>query len=175
MSDEIFLALGCGKRNYGDKWTHIDGGDYEHLDSSDIRNLPYEDETVDVIYASHVFEYFDRAEAVEVLKEWYDVLKPGGKIYLSVPDFDAMAKLYVNDKIPLHKLLGPLYGKMTMGKDTIYHKTVYDYLSLWELMGFIGFKSLDLYDSDDVIHGVDDHSRAEINEELISLSMVGTK
>ena len=43
---------------------HIDGGDYPHLDSNDIINLPYENNSVDLIYASHVIEYFDREEVI---------------------------------------------------------------------------------------------------------------
>lgn len=178
MSDEIFLALGCGWRNYGEKWVHIDGGDYEHLDSKNITNLPYEDETVDIIYASHVLEYFDREEAIEVLKEWHSVLKPGGKIILSVPDYRKMAELYLHDDIPLHRFLGPLYGKMPMGKETIYHKTIYDYSSLGELLRVIGFKNLGLWDADGLkMFGddYDDHSKAKVHEKSISLNMVASK
>ena len=52
------INLGCGWRNFGKDWIHIDGGDYPHLDSKDIFNLPYEDNSIDLIYASHVIEYF---------------------------------------------------------------------------------------------------------------------
>lgn len=175
MSDEILLALGCGWRNYGNKWAHIDGGDYDHLDSKDIVDLPYEDETVDLIYASHVLEYFDREGAIEVLKEWYSVLKPGGKIYLSVPDFSVMARMYECEEIPLHRFIGPLYGKMQMGKETIYHKMVYDYSSLGELLRFTGFNKLDLYNPEDLVEDADDHSKAKMHGELISLNMVASK
>ena len=71
----IKLHLGCGWRNFGDDWVHIDGGDYEHLQYDDITKLPYEDESVDLIYASHVLEYFDREEVVDILSEWTRVLK----------------------------------------------------------------------------------------------------
>ena len=71
------LHLGCGWRNFGDEWVHIDGGDYDHLDHHDITKLPYEDESVDLIYASHVLEYFDREEVVSILQEWTRVLKGG--------------------------------------------------------------------------------------------------
>ena len=60
----IKINLGCGWRNFGDDWYHIDGGDYKHLDSHDIFNIPFENNTVDVIYASHVIEYFDIATTV---------------------------------------------------------------------------------------------------------------
>ena len=88
------INLGCGKRNFGKDWIHIDGGDYEHLHSKDIRKLPLEDGVADLIYASHVIEYFDREEIVPILKEWHRVLKPDGILRLAVPDFAVMAKLY---------------------------------------------------------------------------------
>ena len=28
--------LGCGWRNFGKDWIHVDGGDYDHLDDNDI-------------------------------------------------------------------------------------------------------------------------------------------
>ena len=64
----IKINMGCGWRNFGKDWDHIDGGDYSHLDSKDIFNLPYEDNSVDLIYASHVIEYFNREEVKDVLK-----------------------------------------------------------------------------------------------------------
>ena len=87
------LHLGCGWRNFGSDWIHIDGGKYEHLDYNDITDLPFANGTVDLIYASHVLEYFDRTEVLKVLTEWHCVLKPGGILRLGVPDFEAMAKL----------------------------------------------------------------------------------
>ena len=84
---EIKLHLGCGWRNFGTDWIHIDGGDYDHLDYSDILHLPFSDNTVDVIYASHVLEYFDREESTFLLKEWCRVLKPKGIFKGSSPRF----------------------------------------------------------------------------------------
>jgi len=42
----IKINMGCGWRDFGKDWIHIDGGDYSHLDSKDIFNLPYEDNSV---------------------------------------------------------------------------------------------------------------------------------
>ena len=65
------INMGCGWRNFGPEWIHIDGGDYDHLDYSSLTNLnQFKDNTVDLIYASHVIEYFDRQEVEELLKEW---------------------------------------------------------------------------------------------------------
>ena len=120
------LHLGCGKRNFGTDWVHIDGGDFPHLQSNDITNLPFDDESVDLIYASHVIEYFNRNEIISLLKEWRRVLKNNGVLRLAVPDFNSMVNLYLNG-YPIETFLGPLYGKMDMSDTTIYHKTTYDY------------------------------------------------
>jgi predicted SAM-dependent methyltransferase len=176
------LNLGCGWRNFGPDWIHIDGGDYPHLNSKDIVNLPYEDNSVDLIYASHVLEYFNRDEAYELLTKWYNKLKPGGIIRLAVPDFEAMTKLYVENGLSLSSFLGPLYGKMPMGDQIIYHKTVYDYLSLEKLLSDIKFTSVKRYDWTTTEHAqFDDHSQAYIphmdkeNGVLISLNIEAIK
>lgn len=183
----IKLHLGCGWRNFGDDWVHIDGGNYDHLDHPDITKLPYKDESVDLIYASHVLEYFDRDEAFTVLTEWMRALKPGGILRIAVPDFEAMALLYVMrrnlvSKISLNKILGPLYGKMPMGNQTIYHKTTYDFEDLATLLHDVGIDQVSTYDWRDTDHAhFDDHSQAYIphmdKEEgtLISLNVEGVK
>jgi len=59
------INMGCGWRNFGSDWIHIDGGDYEHLDHNSITDLPYEENSIDLIYSSHVLEYFDQEEVKE--------------------------------------------------------------------------------------------------------------
>ena len=50
--------------------------------------------TFEAIYASHVLEHFDyKNELRKALAEWNRVLAPRGKIYVSVPDLDALAGL----------------------------------------------------------------------------------
>ena len=131
---QIKLNIGCGKKNFGEDWIHIDGSDYPHIQYKNIFKLEFENSTVDLIYLSHVFEYFDRDEAKVVLKEYLRVLKPNGVLRLAVPDFEACARIYTLDNVPLSKFVGMLYGKWKMTEDQmIYHKTVYDYDSLKEL------------------------------------------
>ena len=155
------INLGCGKRNFGKSWTHVDGGNHEHLHSSNITDLPFDNNSVDLIYASHVLEYFDREEASEVLEEWKRTLTPKGPLRLAVPDFEAMARMYVETSTSLDKFLGPLYGRMDMGDEKIYHKTVYDEHSLKALLFKSGFRNINLYDWKDTEHShVDDHSQA---------------
>ena len=156
------LHLGCGKRNFGTDWVHIDGGDFPHLQSNDITNLPFDNESVDLIYASHVIEYFNRNEIISLLKEWRRVLKNNGVLRLAVPDFNSMVNLYLNG-YPIETFLGPLYGKMDMSDTTIYHKTTYDFKSLKKLLDSNGFNNTKLYDWRLTDHShIDDHSQAYI-------------
>tara|TARA_Y100000996_G_scaffold215848_2_gene169439 strand:+ start:706 stop:1245 length:540 start_codon:yes stop_codon:yes gene_type:complete len=178
----IKINMGCGWRDFGKDWIHIDGGDYPHLDSKNIFNLPYEDNTVDLIYASHVIEYFNREEVKNVLNEWIRVLKPNGKLRLAVPNFEEMVKLYLNKDVKLDNILGPLYGEMPMGEETIYHRTTYDYISLENLLTNLGMKNVQTWNWRETSHSeFDDHSQAYIphmdkdNGKLISLNVEAIK
>ena len=176
------LNIGCGWRNFGEEWTHIDGGDYSHLDHSDIFLKDYSDNSVDLIYSSHMIEYFDREEIIVLLEQWHRVLKPNGTLRIAVPDFTSMAELYFMCEIDLVDVLGPLYGKMQMGDKVIYHKTVYDFWDLSEVLTDCGFKNVRKYDWRETEHSdFDDHSQAYIphmdkeNGNLISLNVEATK
>ena len=175
------LHLGCGKKNFGQDWIHIDGGDFEHLHSKDVRTLPFEEGTVDLIYASHVLEYFDRVEVPKVLAEWKRVLKKGGILRLSVPDFDVLSRLY-QAGTPIEQVIGPLYGRWNMGGVWVYHKTTYDYKSLKSVLESSGFSGVRLWDWRKIEHGMfDDYSQAykphmdKENGILISLNVESKK
>ena len=153
--------IGCGHRNFGKEWIHIDGENYDHIDSSDIFIKDYQDNSADLIYASHFIEYFDREEVVPLLKRWKNVLIPNGVLRLAVPDFKVYSKLYSDKQYPLDSFLGPLYGKMPMGDKTIYHKTTYDYASLATLLKEIGMRNVKKYNWENTEHAqFDDHSQA---------------
>jgi predicted SAM-dependent methyltransferase len=178
------LHLGCGRRDFGPDWVHIDGEiKYPHVNYPDITDLPFEDNTVDLIYACHVLEYFDREEGLKVLKEWHRVLKPRGILRIAVPDFDTLISLYYRGEIDsLNKILGPLYGKMLMNGECIYHKTVYDEESLKDILGKTGFINIRKYDWRQTEHAhIDDFSKAYIphmdkdNGTLISLNVEAVK
>jgi ubiquinone/menaquinone biosynthesis C-methylase UbiE len=181
------IHLGCGWRDFGPDWVHIDNGDYNHLDyKTDVsKPLPLGDNVADLIYASHVIAYFDREQIKDILKDWYRVLKPGGIIRLATPDFYSMIKLYSEypePQIDLESILGPLYGRMSMGEEIIYHKTTYDFPSLKNVLEECGFGFIKRYDWRDTEHSeFDDHSQAYIphmdkeHGVLISLNVEGVK
>ena len=161
------LHLGCGHR-YLEGFIHIDMDDLPHIDypKTDLSNLSmFDDCSVDLIYTCGSFEYYDREEAVEVLKEWKRVLKPGGVLRISVPDFDAVVQVYNRyHDLDGIGILGPLYGKWKIqGKKYIYHKTVYDEKSLTFLLTSSGYCDIIKYKAEDFLpKGYDDYSLAYV-------------
>lgn len=156
------LHIGCGNRDFGDSWIHIDGTEYPHVKHHSIVELPFVDDTADIIYASHVLEYFDREEVKEVLGEWKRVLKPEGILRLAVPDFGACARLYVEKNVPLENYVGMFYGKWYISEDEkVYHKTIYDRPSLERVLNDAGFTNVKEWEWKETEHGhIDDFSQA---------------
>jgi len=172
------INMGCGWRNFGPDWVHVDGGNYGHIDSKDVFLKKYENDSIDLIYASHFIEYFDHEEVLSLLRRWRETLKPQGILRLAVPDFAVCSKLYLEKKYSIDQFLGPLYGKMKMCDQIIYHKTSYDFLSLKILLKKVGMRKIKKYDWEKTEHAIyDDHSQAYLphmdkkNGTLISLNM----
>jgi len=152
--------VGCGKRNFGPDWVHVDVAEYSHIQSKDIFLQGIIQ--ADLIYSSHMLEYFDRKEAANLLVCWNLSLKKGGMLRIAVPDFKAISDLY-HACYPLDKLLGLLYGKMDLNGKNIYHKSVYDFDSLKSLLEKCGFSSVRKYNWRKTEHSeFDDHSQAYI-------------
>ena len=91
----LWIHFGCG--NVADsRFLNVDARLFSHVDyvtdSPDMPAIPTG--TVDLIYACHVFEHISFRNQSQVLMRWRDILKPGGKLMLSVPDFDKVIGSY---------------------------------------------------------------------------------
>jgi len=60
--------------------------------------LPIEDDTYDLVFASHVLEHIPWYRAVTALREVRRVLKPGGEFEVYVPDFAFIVECYHDQK-----------------------------------------------------------------------------
>jgi predicted SAM-dependent methyltransferase len=99
------LHIGGKVRTSG--WEVIDANPGEMVDHvGDAGDLGrFEAGTFEAVYASHVLEHFDYKDALgAALREWHRVLSPGGKLYVSVPDLDVLASLFVlKEKLTLEE------------------------------------------------------------------------
>jgi SAM-dependent methyltransferase len=59
------------------------------------KGIPFESDSVDAVYHSHVLEHLDRPIAREFLREALRVLRPGGICRIVVPDFEFVCRAYV--------------------------------------------------------------------------------
>lgn len=90
-----------------DGWEVLDanpGPVVDHVgNANDLSRFP--DGTFAEIYASHVVEHLDyKDELVRTLKDWHRVLAPGGRLYVSVPDMDVLAELFLaKDQLSLEE------------------------------------------------------------------------
>jgi len=59
------------------------------------KGLPIEDESVDILYSSHMLEHLDRNEADRFLKEAFRIIRPCGIIRIAVPDIRIKVEKYI--------------------------------------------------------------------------------
>lgn len=113
----------------------------------DVRKgLPFKDATVGCIYSSHTFEHFTWEESLEVAKECFRVLQPGGVMRIAVPDLGVLMQDYMRDTSPLasHSFL----HRLSLSHDIFdvlhpgsHHSQMFDKKSLVHLFQQAGFAS----------------------------------
>lgn len=77
--------------------------------------FPFPDSFVDEIKFFHVIEHIEERFHKNLLHEFWRVLKPGGKITISYPEFTVIAKNYIENK----------QGKRDFWKATLYGRQLY--------------------------------------------------
>lgn len=131
--------------NLGGRGTHIEGfytvdlepGSNFEMDVSDLST--FKDKSVDEIYASHILEHFPHVRTQYVLEEWLRVLKKGAKAFISVPDFDAMVKLYLKAGMT-DFIRNMLYGDQIYNR--AFHYTAFTLPTLMDLCNKAGFSDM---------------------------------
>jgi len=173
------LHLGCGKLTLKD-YINIDILNKNADIKLDIKNLSiFNSNKIEEIYICHVLEHFKRNEIIKIILEWNRVLKIGGILRISVPDFEKVVKLYMKNK-DISKLIGFLSGGQIDEYD--FHYVNFDMNILKEILSHCGFTDIKKYVVDEFLDEVqDDYSKCYLphmdlkNGELMSLNIVCTK
>jgi len=81
------LNLGCGD-DIREGWINIDlapGPGVDRVWNLEETPLPYEDGTIDEIFASHVIEHLYPHQWHELIRDFHRMLRPGGRLEIRVP------------------------------------------------------------------------------------------
>jgi len=98
--------------------------------------LDYPDGSVEEIRCVHMLEHLSFKEVPLALKEWNRVLRPGGRLRISVPDVEKVLELAKEDKFDAHWRFY-LMGGQTDEND--FHKSAFDGAHLAAFMQAAGF------------------------------------
>ncbi len=142
------LHIGCGDKRL-EGYVNIDAREGPAVDYvADASDLPYQDDSVDLVYACHVLEHFPRAYVGIVLTEWGRVLKPQiGLLRLAVPNFEVMCYLYKVKGVHLERLQGLLHGGQTY--ESNHHYSTWDFETLCCELRRWGFFNMQLWNEQD--------------------------
>jgi predicted SAM-dependent methyltransferase len=104
--------------------------------------LPYDSGTVDEIYAGHLLEHLPFSDGKKALSYWHDLLRDGGRIAISVPDYDVIAAQYLED--PSAEKLREMNDIYIYSEhQESHHRYMYSGLLLEEVMRTAGFVDLE--------------------------------
>jgi len=99
------------------------------------QDLPFEDNIVSEIVAQDVVEHVEYDRVEYLIKEFYRVLKPSGRLYIRVPDLEQIVSLYRDD----YRMLSYyIFGGKRHEYDI--HKTGFTKVAFSKLLTSVGFK-----------------------------------
>lgn len=133
-----------------DTWTLSDiDPRYQNIVKVDARSIQFTD--LEAIYASHIVEHISIEEVPKMLKHWYEVLAPGGKVIINVPDMEWLAKEIITVERgeeassgyfnTVDKLMYVIYGP---GEGFDQHKSGFTKGTLYQKLHEAGFKDIDI-------------------------------
>jgi hypothetical protein len=138
----VTTATQCPLRlNIGAGDTKIEG--FTPIDrkfGSEAFPLPYPDNSVEEIRASHILEHFSFGDGIKALSEWVRVLKPGGRLRVAVPDVDKVLAAK-GDQNRLFYLMG---GQCNADD---FHRSAFDEERLCATLAQAGLERIDRWHS----------------------------
>ncbi len=124
--NENVVRLNIGGTEAKDGWKILNVAEGRYVDYvGDCIDLgQFADGSVESIYASHVYEHLSHAgELQQALREAHRVLRPGGLLQISVPDFELLARMFLHPTIDVEQrylIMQVIFGGQTDRTD--FHK-----------------------------------------------------
>ena len=89
--NKLLVDIGCG-RNKKKGYIGIDSSEWsdaDHIIDIGRDELPFEDESISIIYSAHTFEHLNNEELILAMNECWRVLDWGGQVFLHVPQMNS--------------------------------------------------------------------------------------
>lgn len=160
--------LGCGTNLYQGflnvgYWTQFQvGGLYKDLNGThntlmlnhDLRDgVPASDNSLDLVYHSHMLEHLSYEEGIRFIRDCYRALRPGGVMRVLVPDLEVWINAYLRNDVfffEQYRRYGGIDPDIYVTKAAVFmgmlhnheHKCGYDFESLKWLLEHIGFTEI---------------------------------
>ncbi len=162
----IKLELGAGNRKM-EGWTSVDLHGNCSLSLDLTKPIPFPDNSVSMIYSSHLLEHFEYSELIKLLAECLRILKPGSSFSACIPNARIYLNAYHDAKSfapaiycryePAYNFNSPIDYVNYMAYMAGHHKYMFDEENIVAILNKAGFrsaklraidKSLDLEDRD---------------------------
>jgi predicted SAM-dependent methyltransferase len=131
--DGLALHLACGEHHI-DGWVNIDLAGSRADVNWDLRKpLPVKPGTVRAIFHEHFLEHLPLADAVQMLKQCYGLLEPGGVLRIGVPDFRRHFLSLIESDEYLEQIRPGRPSPMLALNELVYS---YGHCSLWDAETF---------------------------------------
>ncbi|CAK22517.1 methyltransferase domain-containing protein [Synechococcus sp. CS-197] len=168
------IHLGCGNHHLSG-FINVDARQTDATDLvCDMNHLPFQKNSLDVVYMCHSLEHIGLTEVGGFVQKIYTLLAPGGQFYVSVPNFEVLASLYLSNKCPLSMIVRAIHGGQEYPENT--HYMSYDQILLTQILKSAGFAEVKQYLPMNFLPaGFSDTSTYEIAGKQISLNLCATK
>jgi predicted SAM-dependent methyltransferase len=104
MTEPLRLHIGGTVAKAGWRILNIQPGPDVDYVGTCVSLAQFTDGSVEEVYASHVLEHLGyHDELPRAMREIWRVLKVGGVCRISVPDFEILCHLFVNEHVPAHQ------------------------------------------------------------------------
>jgi predicted SAM-dependent methyltransferase len=121
------INLASGQRPFKKPWINVDirHQGYDIDIEADVKELPFEDESCDILVAHHLWEHIPLEQQEETIREWYRVLKKGGILSIHIPNMKELCKAWLEGRINTYIFNVNTYGAF-QGYVTDLHRWSYD-------------------------------------------------
>lgn len=140
QSRPLKLNLGCGKS----KIMGCINIDIEKSCKPDLihdftkKELPYKKNSINEVYFFHTIEHISKRLHREILQEIHRVLEPGGRVYISYPEFTKCVGNWITNHRGMRQFWeATIYGLQRYPSD--YHVCIMDSQEFTQLLNEVGF------------------------------------